>query len=147
MDGQRIAADSSAAIPLDAMLKNGVRTEPDVSALASVQGHKVSVLVWHYHDDDISGPSADITLDVSGLTDKSAAKLSHYRIDDAHSNAFTAWQRMGSPQAPTTMQIAQLEKAGKLTLLEPASKISVEAGKSTLRFTLPRQAVSLLVLE
>lgn len=147
MDGQRIAADSSAAIPLDAMLKNGVRAEPDVSVLASVQGHKVSVLVWHYHDDDVSGPSADITLHISGLTGKSAAKLSHYRIDDAHSNAFTAWQRMGSPQTPTSAQFAQLEKAGKLTLLETASKLITENGKATLHFILPRQAVSLLVFE
>ena len=147
MDGQRISANSSAAVPLASILKNGVRTNADVSVLASRQGRKISVLIWHYHDDDVPGPVADVTLDISGLVGKGTTKLSHYRIDDAHSNAFTAWQRMGSPQTPTSTQYTQLEKAGKLTLLESASKVNIENGKTTLHFMLPRQAVSLLVFE
>lgn len=147
MGGQRIAADSSASVPLDAILKEGVRTAPDVAVLASAQGRKVSVLVWHYHDDDVPGPDADVTLDISGLTGKNSMRVTHYRIDQTHSNAYTAWQRMGSPQTPTPAQQTQLETAGKLAALELASKVEVAFGKATLHFKLPRQAVSLLVFE
>jgi xylan 1,4-beta-xylosidase len=41
-------------------------------------------------------------------------KLTQYRIDDAHSNAYEVWKKMGSPQNPTAEQIATLEKAGQL---------------------------------
>ncbi len=147
MGGQRIASDSSASVPLDTILKEGVRTAPDVAVLASAQGRKVSVLVWHYHDDDVPGPDADVTLDVNGLTGKNSMRVTHYRIDQTHSNAYTAWQRMGSPQTPTPAQQTQLEASGKLTLLEPASKVGVASSKATLHFKLPRQAVSLLVFD
>ena len=54
---------------------------------------------------------------------------------------------MGSPAKPSPEQYAQLEKASELaTLLGPAS-VDVADGRATMRFTLPRQAVSLLVLE
>ena len=52
---------------LDAILQGGVRGAPDVSALAASTGTKLSVLVWHYHDDDVPGPDAEVALDVSGL--------------------------------------------------------------------------------
>ena len=62
MSGQRLAAESSGAVSLDAILKDGVRAKPDVSALASLDGKKLSVLVWHYHDDDVPGPDAAVEL-------------------------------------------------------------------------------------
>jgi xylan 1,4-beta-xylosidase len=75
------------------------------------------------------------------------ANLSHYRIDHDHSNAFTAWQRMGKPASPTAEQYAQLEKAGQLERLAPRSAQKVDQGRLLLRFPLQRQAVSLLVLD
>ena len=39
----------------------------------------------------------------SGLPDGRPA-LMHYRIDNEHSNAYTAWKLMGSPQPPTPAQ-------------------------------------------
>ena len=67
-----------------------------------------------------------------------------YRIDDEHSNAFTAWKRMGSPPQPTPEQYAELERAGQLAAPGPAETVRVAGGKATVRLTLPRQAVSLL---
>src|SRR5262245_28921668 len=55
MSGDRLPAVSDHAVPLDSMLKNGVRGEPDVAALASLDHDKLCVLVWHYHDDDLAG--------------------------------------------------------------------------------------------
>jgi xylan 1,4-beta-xylosidase len=148
MSGQRIAARSSAEVPLETMLKTGVRDRPDVAAFASLDGRKLCVMVWHYHDDDLAGPDAAIELTAAGLGPVSGpATLTHYRIDQDHSNSYTAWKRLGSPIAPNDDQYVQLEKAGKLALLGPAEKVRIEDGKATLKFTLPRQGVSLLVLE
>ena len=147
MGGQRLAVSSSAAVPLDDLLKSGVRNAPDVSALASRNGKRLSVLVWHYHDDDIPGPDAAVTLTLANLpTPSGKAHLEHFRIDAAHSNAFTLWQQMGSPPTPTATQYAQLEHAGQLTHLTVPATVPITDGQITLPFTLPRQGVSLLVL-
>jgi xylan 1,4-beta-xylosidase len=148
LGGNRVAATSDAVVPLDAIVKTGVRDRPDVSALASRDGRTVSILVWHYHDDDVPGPDAEVQLTVEGLPVRQAeARLTHFRIDAAHSNAHTAWLRMGSPQTLTESQHAELEKAGQLQAMPAPARVPVLDSRSTITFTLPRQAVSLLVIE
>jgi xylan 1,4-beta-xylosidase len=147
MRGQRIAAESDRAIRLEEILRAGVRTEPDISALASLDGKTLSIMVWHYHDDDLPGPDAEIELAVTGLPLSSGnATRRQYRIDDRHSNAFAEWKRMGSPQNPTAEQYGHLEKAGQLAELGGPEKISINDGNSVVKLTLPRQGVSLLQL-
>jgi xylan 1,4-beta-xylosidase len=148
MSGQPLPVTSDGAVPLDAMLRTGVREKPDVSALASLDGRKLCVMVWHYHDDDLPGPDAMLELQVSGLPMSMAgANLEHYRIDQEYSNAFMCWKRMGGPQQPSPGQYAELERAGKLALVTPRESISLVDGVWRFNLTLPRQAVSLLVLE
>ena len=148
MSGTRLPVESDGAVDLDAMIKDGVRQKPDVSALASLDGKKLSVLVWHYHDDDVTGPDAAVDLSIPGLPVKAGkAKLTHYRIDETHSNAYTVWKALGSPQQPTKEQYESLEEAGKLAELDKASTVNIQNGEAKVRFNLPRQGVSLLVLE
>jgi len=145
MTGQRLAAESDAAIPLEEITRHGVRNKPDVAALASMGRNRLCVMVWHYHDDDLPGPEAEVALTLNKLPlADGSVKLQHFRIDENHSNAFAAWKRMGSPQQPTPEQYAQLEKAGQLATLGDTETIRVADGQATLRFGLPRQAVSLL---
>jgi hypothetical protein len=54
---------------------------------------------------------------------------------------------MGSPGEPTREQYRQLEQAGQLALLEAPSAAGVRDGRFTRPFSLPRRAVSLLVVE
>ena len=110
-------------------------------------GKKLCVLVWHYHDDDVAGPAAAVELTVEGL-DRSLkqARLTHHRIDGEHSNAYAAWQKMGSPKEPSAEQRAALLKASALALLEAPKAAEVGDGRVALRFTMPRQSVSLLRL-
>jgi xylan 1,4-beta-xylosidase len=75
------------------------------------------------------------------------AKLTHYRIDAEHSNAYEAWKRMGSPRLLSDKQFSELEKAGQLALLGPQEKVRVENGRANVQFNLPRQAVTLLVVD
>ena len=105
-------------------------------------------MLWHYHDDDVPGADAAVSLALRGLpAGLREAKLTHYRIDETHSNAFAAWKRMGAPIAPTRPQYEQLEAESNLALLEAPPTVAVSGGSARLELTLPRQAVSLVVVE
>jgi xylan 1,4-beta-xylosidase len=146
--GRRVAVRSSAEVGLDAIVSRGVRGEPDVAALAARDGDTIAVLVWHYHDDDVAGPDAEIKLSVRGLPAGVGQTLvHHYRIDRLHSNAFESWKRLGSPARPTAEQYAELARASQLALLESPGWHRVDAGSLELPIVLPRQGVSLLRLE
>lgn len=148
MSGQRLTVESSGGATLAAMLKNGVRATPDVSALASLDNKRLCVMAWHYHDDDLPGPDAAVDLTVGGLPPMTGkATVRHYRIDAGDSNAFTAWQRMGSPPQPTAQQYEQLKKAGQLALLGTPTAVGFENDTARVKINLPRQAVSLLEIE
>ncbi len=152
MDGQRVTSTSDHAISLDSIVRTGVKGEPDVGALSTLSKNQLAVLVWHYHDDIVPGPDATVSLDLTGLPKNATkVKVTHYRIDETHSNVYTAWKAMGSPEKPTAEQYAQLEKSGKLQeLAVPAGAAVPMAANGELKlpaFTLPRQAVSLVVVE
>jgi len=148
MGGQRVEVQSDSSMSLESITRRGVREKPDVSALASLDENKLSVLVWHYHDDDVPGPDAEIKLTLVGLpASRTQSRIEHFRIDEEHSNAFAAWKRMGSPQQPTPTLYAQLEKAGRLAPLGSSETIALKNGETAVKFRLPRQGVSLLVLE
>jgi xylan 1,4-beta-xylosidase len=145
MHGVRVEAVSSGTVNLERMLDAGVRGAPDVDALAARSDRSVTVLMWNYHDDDVSAPDASVKLDIAGLPPEARKVLvRHYRIDRDHSNAYTAWKDMGSPRIPTPEQYAKLKSAGQLELLESPRWISGD--KVNLPFDLPRQAVSLVEL-
>jgi xylan 1,4-beta-xylosidase len=148
MGGRRVAAESSGEVPLDTMLAEGVRGAPDVAALASAEPNRVAVLVWHYHDDDVTGPEAAVDLAIVGLPGTlREARVAHYRVDEDHGNAYAAWKRMGSPIAPDRAQYSALEAAEGLALVGPPETKGVDRGELSLRFALPRQAVSLVTVE
>jgi len=142
---ERLKSSSSAALPAEEVLRTGVRGQPDINAIATRKDHEIDILIWNYHDADLSVDAAKMELFVDGLPGNvSRALLEHYRIDADHSNAFTAWKEMGSPQAPSPHQYEQLESAGQLQLLESPSFLAIERGTARLRFTLPRQGLSLI---
>jgi xylan 1,4-beta-xylosidase len=148
MGGRRLAVRSSADAGVEAIMKDGVRGTPDVSALASLEAKRLGVIAWHYHDDDLAGPDAAVDLAVSGLPlAQGEARLTHYRIDENHSNAYAQWKRQGSPIAPNADQYAELLASAQLAKMEGPATVPVEKGAAVLRFALPRQAVSLVVLE
>ena len=147
MAGRRLPVESDGAVSLDAILKSGVRDRADVSALACLDEKALSVLAWHYHDDDLPGPAAAVELTVQGLDPAvKQVRLTHHRIDGEHSNAYTAWQKMGSPKEPSADQRAALAKASELTPFEEPRTVEPREGRVVLRFPLPRQAVSLVRL-
>lgn len=148
MSGQQIAATSSASLDAGIIMSRNVREQPDISALASLDKSKLAVLVWYYHDDDVPGPDAAIDLELNGIPlANGEATMTHYRVDADHSDSYAVWKSMGSPQPPTPEQYATLEKAGQLATLGSAVKVQVADHKATIHFNLPREGVSLVVLD
>ena len=148
MGGQRLTLQSSEATTLDVLLKEGVPSNPDVSGLAALKGNVLSLMVWHYHDDNVPGSPAAVEITISGLPVESGkARVTEYRIDHEHSNSYEAWKSMGSPAQPTPEQYARLEKAGQLATLADPKRVAIDGGHVTLHCSLPRLAVSLFVLE
>jgi xylan 1,4-beta-xylosidase len=146
MKGQRLETQSDTAVTLNEMLKDGVRGKPDVSAVASITRSKLYVMVWHYHDDDVPGPDANVELELTNLPFMRGV-LTEFRIDNEHSNSFAEWQRMGSPTAPTPAQYEALERAGQLTVMGTSKTIAVRNGEVSISISLPRQAVSLIEID
>jgi xylan 1,4-beta-xylosidase len=141
MSGNRLAVESSGAAPLESMMAGGVKAEPDIHAMASRDGHSVAVLVSNYHDSGRPAAASQVALTIDGLP-AHRVLLEHFRVDQAHSNSYEAWKKMGSPQKPTPEQYAALEAAGQLELLESPRWISPANGTAKLDFSLPRHGVS-----
>ena len=148
LGGERVQVDDPSALTAEQIVAEGVRTRPDIRAIATRSDHGVQVLVWNYHDDDVSAEPATIDLIVEDLPkDASRAFLQHFRIDSGHSNSFAAWKALGSPETPSATQYQKLESAGQLQLLSSPKWIQIGQGTAHLEFELPRQALSLIKLE
>ena len=148
MAGERVATNSTGQVPLDDILANGVRQTPDIDALATKSTHEAAVMVWNYHDDDLPADAAHVDVTIHGIpAGVEKVLLEHYRIDDTHSNSYTVWKAMGSPQSPTPEQYASLKAAGQLELLQAPQWLDVKDGSVTVKTSLPRQATSLLHLK
>ena len=145
MEGDRVYVNENLPFNYKLVTDSGVRgTLPDVNALAAKNDRVATVMIWNYHDDNkLDLPSSPISLKLKGLGAKRLL-LTHYRIDQEHSNSYTAWKKMGSPQSLDEQQFAVLEKAGQLEMLHSPEWIQSTNGEVQLNFDLPRQGVSLL---
>ena len=148
MSGERVHTESTGRIPAEDIVKNGVRQAPDVDAFATGADRQAAVMLWNYHDEDLPAASLKVRVTILGIPQGvKRVLLDHYRIDETHSNAYTVWKQMGSPQSPTPEQYARLKQAGQLELLTSPEWVEVNGGEVTLEMDLPRQATSLLRLE
>jgi xylan 1,4-beta-xylosidase len=145
LGSERVQVTSSAGLPTEDLVLNGVRGQPDIKAIATRTDHGIQILIWNYHDDELPASAAPVELTIEGLPPDAKRALSeHFRIDAHHSNSFTAWKEMGSPQSLSPVQYEQLEAAGQLQLLSSPAWISIAERVAHLQFALPRQGVSLI---
>lgn len=146
MSGKRVEVTSDQMYPLFSIRDSGVRkATTDIGALAAKDARSATAMVWNYHDDDTTGAAASVQLQCTGLPGKEIA-IKQYRIDAEHSNSYEVWKKMGSPQQPTAVQIAQLEKAGQLKQVG-ASKIKTKNGLLQLNMQLPLQGIVFIRME
>jgi xylan 1,4-beta-xylosidase len=145
MAGTRVATTSTGEVPMETMLTTGVRAAPDVDAMATHDGNTAAILLWNYHDAATPADPTMTTVQLHGIPASiKRTLLLHYRIDETHSNAYTVWKTMGSPQQPTAEQLARLKAAGQLEMLGSPEWIEVHDGSATVTTDLPRQGISLL---
>jgi len=145
MGSERIALRSNSSLEIDSVLRSGVSGQADISGIATLEKGRLSAIVWNYHDQDVAVPAANVEMIITGLPSAASQPLvRHYRIDEARSNAYTAWKGMGSPQQPTPEQYRQLLVQGRLQELAPEEKKRANQGELRIAFSLPRHAVSLL---
>ncbi len=140
-----VSLTSSSAIPLAQLTSTQVLNTPDIDGIALRSAHSISILLFHYHDEDLPAPAAALTLQIAGLPQTSAIHLTHYRMDQTHSNAYTAWLALGSPQTLTPQQLTALQAVSGLQPLETRT-LNPTSAPVTLTTTLPRQAVTLYQL-
>lgn len=140
-----LAVESSGARALDDVVAHSVTGEADINAVATRSGNRVDVFVWNYHDADVPAPASSIRLVVDGLKTRRTV-TDEYRMDASHSNSYSTWQQMGSPQHPTAEQREQLEKAAALEMIAAMRIVKVKHGKAAIELSLPRQGVALFTL-
>ena len=119
-----------------------------VSALAAQDGDAVGVLVWNSSLDQSRIPydellARDVTLSVDGLADGSYT-VSHWRVDEGHSNVFAAWRELGGNDRdwPDGDEWDRLAAADGLAELEPARTLDAVEGAVTVSFPLPQPGIS-----
>jgi xylan 1,4-beta-xylosidase len=147
LEGKRIPLSSSGALGADRIISEsaaGGLKAPDIDGLATANEKMVQVVLWNYHDDIVDAEPNGVRLDIKLPSQINKAKVTHYRIDKTHSNAYTKWVSLGSPQKPTEEQLVALKKAAELDMLEPEKDYNVKDGLLSLSFEMPRHSVSLV---
>lgn len=147
MRGDRVEASSNGQVPLDRLMEAGVRQGSDVGVLATRDGRRAAMMLWNYHDDAAGAAATPAAIFLDGLPEGTRrVNVMQFRIDGEHSNAYTAWLAMGSPQQPSAGQLAALERRGGLELIGSPHWVDVQAPGVRLTETLPRESVSLFLL-
>ncbi len=147
MGGERVTVTSTGSVPLTTEIDTGVRGSWDTDALATREQRRAAVLVWNYHDADEAVPAQPVSITVKGIPAGIRRVLvENYRIDQTHSNAYTAWKQMGSPQDPTPAQYAKLRSEEGLQLLTSPEWAGVKDGAVHVSAQMPPESVSLLAL-
>ncbi len=147
LEGNRVAVASNSPHSYTTILDSSIRgAAPDVNALATATGRSAAVMVWNYHDqNNPAATPAQVQLSFDKIPSHKVL-ITHYRIDQEYSNAYTSWQKMGSPQQPTAEQVSLLERAGQLQAFGSPQWKDTKNGNVTIQLELPRQGVSLVKL-
>jgi xylan 1,4-beta-xylosidase len=145
----RLGVASDAAWQLDELdHTDGSAMPEEVDALASRSDDgAVAVLVWRHIDDQYqtSDEPTPVTVTLDNLP-AGTYRLRHLRIDAEHSNSYTVWQSLGSPQDPTPDQLATITQRQGLEEYEPQRSVTSD-GTLTVEVSLPLPSASLVILE
>ena len=146
--GTRVPLTSSGARTLADVLANGVRAQPEIDGMATLDGAAVQVLVWNYHDDIVTVAATPVHLTIKVPADFGASvRIAHLRVDESHGDAYTVWVSQGMPASPSAAQVAALQQAMDPSSLVPDRTAAVAAdGSVAVDFDLPRFGVSLVTI-
>jgi len=120
----------------------------DGMATLSAGSDELQILVYNYYATLNTTGTDNVTVNVSNLPAALANKelfVTHFRVDETHSNPYRVWTSQGSPTNPTEAQWQAMRAEQHLALLAPVSKAAVTTTYAA-TFALPRQGASLVIL-
>jgi xylan 1,4-beta-xylosidase len=119
----------------------------EISGWATLTGTKsVEVLLYCHEDTWDTESSCEIHFTAENLSFEGPYKVTHYRIDKNHSNAYSEWVRQGRPDYPSGCQFDAIKARDGLELLCPIETVKPLDGKLKLKFDMPVKSVSLLII-
>ncbi len=127
--------------PIEALLGGGATN--DVGALITRGPGGLNILVWNYSDALDSVPPTPITLALRNLP-HTALHMQRKLVDTTHSNAYTAWKQIGSPDQPNLNERHLLNNAAQVQIVQNTTLPPTNSGLRSLTFTLQRNAVTLI---
>ncbi len=143
MNGNMLEVNNSNSLSLQSIIDSSVRVTSYVDALSTIDAHNMYIMLWNYHDDENVKFEAPINLVLQQLPSERVA-ISSYLVDEDHSNAYTIWKKMGSPQQVSAKQINHLQEAGKLQKNTANKQVKTTNGNLNYHFNLKGQGVALL---
>jgi xylan 1,4-beta-xylosidase len=147
LGGERVKLASTGAAAADALARPGDSVVEGVDGIATLGERELDVMVWNYREEDVSGTARQVRVEILRLPAAAGnAKAEEFRVDGQNSSSFAAWQKMGSPQNPTTAEYAKLEAAGRLMKVGTHKLTITAAGGYAVTLELPQQSVSLVRL-
>ena len=121
--------------------------KPTVTAIAARDGdRRVTLLISRFEGEEIKNLAAPIPVELNVAmpwNEPVDAKVTHWRIDEDHGNAYTIFRKLGSPKKPTPEQVAAIRERMDLETLGEPRREKV-AAEYTLRMDMPCNAVSLI---
>jgi xylan 1,4-beta-xylosidase len=142
---EQVATTSTGQVPLEKVMSEGVRNSPDIGLLATAtKDSRLDILLWNYQDDDVPAATAAVRIDLIGLPQGIAPRARIEQVGRLESNAFTAWQAMGSPASPTRQQIERLIRTSRLKWQRMPVSAKNGSGRASLSLRLPSQSVALI---
>ncbi len=145
MKGSLLEVDNSNSLSLQSIMDSSVRDKSYVDALSTIDAHNMYIMLWNYHDDENRKNDAHINLILKNIPAKNIT-LSSYLVDEDHSNAYTLWKKMGSPQNVSPDQFSRLQQGGQLQENIKAKRLNAVKGTLNYELVLQGQAVTLLKL-
>ena len=118
----------------------------NINGLATRHGDAIQIMVYNFNQNVTDRESEKAELIVR-LPSSKLYRLSHYRIDETHSNAYSVWKSLGKPLIPNNDQMNQIRSREGLELLEPVSTIRPSNNNFSIPLVLPHHSVSLLIFE
>lgn len=118
----------------------------DVTGMA-VRGKngETQILIYSHTGDRDACGNRSVQVAVAGYGDASV-KISHYRIDREHSNAYAEWVRQGEPMYPQGEVYKAIKAKDQLELLKMPEEIQSKANRLALQFDMPAHGVSLIII-
>ena len=149
LGNQLVSFKSSRGInPLDYSDDWGEAEGAVIDGWATLTGTKsIEVLVYCHRDTWEKNESHAVELAVKKPPFEGAYKITHYRIDKEHSNAYAEWVRQGRPDYPAGSQYNAIKARDGLELLCPVQEVLVQDENIKLSFDMPVKSVSLIIIE